>query len=192
MKKMPITISAMALTLVLGACGTTTKDPDPAVNEPAAGESGQETTNGTAGSTDSSVTNTPDTNTGTTTGQNTTADTVSQEEMQQKMDEIEYAEFSLSVDYANHQEYEAELEKNSNNSVEAEIDDSLNQVKKKGTDAFNELYPLVEQLTITQQTSKADAIQEVMDVFKLTPDYKEFELEIRFKDGKKVEFEDRK
>ncbi len=188
MKKMPITISALALALVLGACGTTTKEPDPAVNEPATGESGQETTNGTTGSTDSSVTNTPDTNAGTTTGQNT----ASQDEMQQKMNDIEYAEFSLSVDYANHQEYEAELEKHSNNSVEAEIDDSLNQVKKKGTDAFNELYPLVAQLTITQQTSKADAIQEVMNVFTLPADYKELELEIRFKDGTKVEFEERK
>ncbi|MCG7335667.1 YusW family protein [Sporosarcina sp. ACRSM] len=191
MKKMPITISAMALALVLGACGTTTNDPDPAVNEPATGESGQETTNGTTGSTestDSSVTNTPDTNAGTTTGQNT----ASQDEMQQKMDDIEYADFSLSVDYADHQEYEAELEKHSNNSVEAEIDDSLNQVKKKGTDAFSELYPLVAQLTITQQTSKADAIQEVMDVFKLPADYKELELEIKFKDGTKIEFEDRK
>ena len=96
------------------------------------------------------------------------------------------------MDYANNEEYEAELEKNSNNSIEAEIADTLNQVKKKGSDAFNELYPLVKQLTITQETSKEEAIQEVMKVFNLPEDYKEFELEIRFKDGTKIEFEDKK
>ena len=108
------------------------------------------------------------------------------------MDEIDYADFGLSVDYANHDEYEAELEKNSNNSVEAKIDDSINQVKMKGADAFNELYPLVKQLTITQKTSKEDAIQEVIKVFNLPDDYRELELEVRFKDGTKIEFEDKK
>ena len=56
--------------------------------------------------------------------------TANQDDMQ-KMDEIDYADFGLSVDYANNDEYEAELEKNSNNSVEAKIDDTLNQVKNE-------------------------------------------------------------
>ena len=133
-----------------------------------------------------SVTDHADENSGTVTGQDANADAT------KKMDEIDYADFGLSVDYANDDEYEAELEKNSNNSVEAKIDDSINQVKMKGADAFNELYPLVKQLTITQKTSKEDAIQEVIKVFNLPDDYRELELEVRFKDGTKIEFEDKK
>ena len=170
MKKSYVLSSAIALSLALAACGTTADDTDKVVDEPITEESNQ----------------------GTATGQDTNTTTSNLDDMQQKMDEIDYADFDLSVDYANHDEYEVELEKNSNNSVEAKIDDSLNQVNMKGTDAFNELYPLVKQLTITQETSKEDAIQEVKKVFNLPDDYKELELEIRFKDGTKIEFEDKK
>lgn len=180
MKKMNMVFSVTALSLMLVACGSNAND----------NKNTQGMANETGGQNDSSVPNEGDNNTESGTEQN--IKTSNQDEMQRKMDEIDYADFGLSVDYAGHQEYEAELEKNSDNSVEAEIEDSLNNVKKKGTDAFNELYPLVKQLTITQKTSKADVIQEVMNVFNLPADYQEFELEIRFKDGTKIEFEDRK
>ena len=170
MKKSYVLSSAIALSLALAACGTTADDTDKVVDEPITEKSNQ----------------------GPATGQDTNATTSNQDDMQQKMVEIDYADFGLSVDYANHDEYEVELEKNSNNSVEAKIDDTLNQVKMRGTDAFNELYPLVKQLTITQESSKEDAIQEVIKVFNLPDDYKELELEIRFKDGTKIEFEDKK
>lgn len=186
MKKMNVFISIVALSFALAACGNANGNGDNRVME----ENNQGMANGTSDQNDSTVTNEVDSGTGTSTEQN--VNTSNQVDMQKKMDEIDYADFGLSVDYANHREYEAELEKNSDNSVEAEIDDTLNNVKKKGTDAFNELYPLVKQLTITQQTSKADALQEVMKVFNLPADYQEFEMEVRFKDGTKIEFEDRK
>ena len=169
MKKSYVLSSVITLSLALAACGTTADNTDKVVDEPI----------------------TEDSNQGTATGQDENATTSNKDDMQ-KMDEIDYADFGLSVDYANNDEYAAELEKNSNNSVEAKIDDSLNQVKMKGTDAFNELYPLVKQLTITQKTSKEDAIKEVIKVFNLPDDYKELELEIRFKDGTEIEFEDKK
>ena len=169
MKKSYVLSSAITLSLALAACGTTADNTDKVVDKPI----------------------TEDSNQGTATRQDENATTSNKDDMQ-KMDEIDYADFGLSVDYANNDEYEAELEKNSDNSVEAKIDDSLNKVKMKGADAFNELYPLVKQLTITQKTSKEDAIQEVIKVFNLPDDYKELELEIRFKDGTKIEFEDKK
>lgn len=181
MKKISIFILTMALSFVLVACGNAEKNNDKVVDEPITGENSNGDTNG---ATSTEGTSSPETE------QNT--DTVNQDDMQKKMDELGYADFELKLDYANHQEYEAELEKNSDNSIDAEIEDSLNNIKKKGTEAFNELYPLVKQLTITQQTGKEAAIQEVMKVFDLPTDYTEFELEIRFKDGTKIEFEDDK
>ena len=116
----------------------------------------------------------------------------SADNIHEKMGDLAYSDFELAVDYANDLEYEVELEKSSNNTVKAEIEDDLNNVRKSGAEAFDDLYPLVEKLTITQETSKADAIQEVLNIFNLADDYQEFELEIRFDDGTKLEFDDKK
>jgi len=169
MKKIFLFIALMALTLVVVACGTT-KDDDNKVENDSVVE-----TDGDAG-----------------TDSDQTENSGNQEDMQSKMDELDYTEFNLDVDYANQKKYEAELEKNSDNSTEAEIEDSINDVKKKGAEAFDELYPLVKQLTIVQETTKEEAINEVLKVFNLEDNYKEFELEITFTDGTKIEFEDKK
>lgn len=175
MKKKYLYIFIVAIALALAACGNNTK--------PGTEENGSGVQDGTDTTGESAEPDAPS---------NQPSDVVNQDEMQQKMGELGYADFDLAVEYANHQEYEAELEKSSDNSIKAEIEDDLNAIKKKGSDAFNELYPLVKQLTITGQTSKEDAIQEILTVFNLPTDYQEFELDIRFKDGTKLEFEDRK
>ncbi|MFS0576286.1 YusW family protein [Sporosarcina sp. 179-K 3D1 HS] len=113
-----------------------------------------------------------------------------QEEMQQKMEELQYVEFELEVEYADHMEYEVELEKKKDGSIKAGMEDSLNGVEKEGIGAFNELFPLVKQLTITQQTDKEQAITDTLSIFNLPTDYVKFDLEIRFKDGTKIEFKD--
>ena len=178
MKKLFMFFALMALSLVVVACGTTKKETNKAPQEPVL----EDTTNaGTTGK---------DESTGTDLVQKGNAD--DQADMQSKMDELDYTEFNLGVDYANLKEYDVELEKNSDNSIEADIDDSINNVKKKGSDAFNELYPLVKQLTIVQETTKEEAIKEVLKVFNLADNYSEFDLEITFKDGTKIEFEDKK
>ncbi|MER2088727.1 MAG: YusW family protein [Sporosarcina sp.] len=184
MKKISVFILTMAFSFVLVACGNAEKDNGKVVDEPVTDETSKGETNGATATDESQGSESANTE------QNTNV--ANQEDMQKKMDELEYVDFELSVDYANHKEYEAELERNSDNSIKAEIEDSLNKVKKKGSEAFNELYPMVKQLTITQQTNKADAIQEVMSAFDLPKDYTEFEMEIRFNDGTKIEFEDRK
>ncbi|NYF25321.1 YusW family protein [Sporosarcina sp. JAI121] len=191
MKKISVFILTMAFSFVLVACGNAEKDNGKAVDEPVTDETNKGETNGATVPNDTIATDETQGSESANTEKNMNA--ANQEDMQKKMDDLEYVDFELSVDYANHhKEYEAELEKNSDNSIKAEIEDSLNKVKKKGTEAFDELYPMVKQLTITQQTSKADAIQEVMSTFDLPNDYTEFEMEIRFNDGTKIEFEDRK
>ncbi|MCZ2259585.1 YusW family protein [Sporosarcina sp. G11-34] len=169
MKKIFLFIALMALTLVVVACGTTKDD---------ANKVEKDTVVETEGNTGSN----PD----------QTENTGDQEDMESKMDELDYTEFNLGVDYAKQKEYEVELEKNSDNSIEAEIDDSINNVKKKGAEAFHELYPLVKQLTIVQETTKEEAINEVLKVFNLEDNYSELDLDITFKDGTKIEFEDKK
>lgn len=185
MKKKYRLMFVMTLVLVLAACGNNAKDVNEGkvIEKPVAEDNVNPTQNGTDTTGESANPN----NTG-----NEPANEVNQDEMLKKMDELDYVDFDLSVEYADQREYEAEIEKNSNNSIEAKIEDDLNNINKVGSDAFNELYPLVKKLTITGETSKEDAIKEILATFNLPADYQEFDLDIKFKDGPKLEFEDKK
>ncbi|MDN4606292.1 YusW family protein [Sporosarcina highlanderae] len=179
MKKI-ITLSfAGALSLMLIGCGIdgqkkepTVKDETPVVSENATSAQGEAKSSGAAK-----------------TEQNN--DTSNQEDMLRRMDELNYAEFELEVEYAGDIEYEVELEKKSIGTVKAKIEDSLNHVEKNGTEAFDELYPLVQKLNISQQMDKEEVITEVLKTFNLPTDYTKFDLEITFNDGTKIEFEDK-
>lgn len=162
MKKIGTLSFAGALSLMLIGCGTDGQKEEPTVKEETPADIKEETIK-----------------------EETPAD------MLQNMDELDYVEFELEVEYAGDTEYEAELETKSVGTVIAKIEDELNHVRKDGTEAFDELYPLVQELTITQQTNKDEAIAEVLKTFNLPTDYTKFDLEITFNDGTKIEFEDR-
>ncbi|MFC5603690.1 YusW family protein [Sporosarcina koreensis] len=168
MKKFATLSFASALSLMLIGCGTDDQKEEPTVKEE------------TTATEETTVTEEP------TLKEETPAD------MLQNMDELDYVEFELEVEYAGDKEYEAELETDSIGTVKAKIEDEVNHVEKNGTEAFDELYPLVQKLTITQQTNKDEAISQVLKTFNLPTDYTKFDLEITFNDGTKIEFEDKK
>lgn len=182
MKKIYIFLLVLAVSLTLAACGNTKKEEQQVIEAPVNEGNMQEKVD---------TKNEPDESTSPNVNGNETI-TVNQEDMQKKMDELNYLDFELEVEYANYQEYEAELERESDISIKSKIEDSVNNVKVNGSDAFNELYPLVKQLTITQQTTKDEAIQGVLATFNLPDDYQKFEMDIKLKDGTSLEFEDRK
>jgi hypothetical protein len=158
---------------------------------------GQNDNNGSTNQDNGTQNNAVDQNQDQNTTDNNVADDTSQtddstDDKVQKMENLEYIDFELDVKYKDDQDYEADLDLEfENNSVSAKLEDDLNGVKIAGDGAFDEIYPLVEQLTIDQNTSKEDVIQQVLDVFDLPTDYDEFELEIKFKDGTKKEYDDR-
>lgn len=121
----------------------------------------------------------------------TSENNLSSDDMLTKMEQLDYVDFELAVEYDEDQEFEVSLELDDHGEVEADIEDDLNGVNLYGQEAFATIYPLVEQLTITQDTAKDEAIKQVLAVFGLEENYREFELEITFNDGTKVEFEDR-
>lgn len=172
MKKIGTFSFASALSLMLIGCGTDGQIEEPTVNGETPAVSENETSS-------SGATNTEQNN-----------DASNQEDMLQRMDELDYAEFELEVEYAGDTEYEMELETKSVGTVKAKIEDSLNHVEKNGTEAFDELHPLVQKLNITQQTNKDEAVSEVLKTFNLPTDYTKFDLEITFNDGTKIEFKD--
>ncbi|WP_068674936.1 YusW family protein [Oceanobacillus sp. Castelsardo] len=137
-------------------------------------------------------TNEVDEQAGNDTNETTTDNNNEAGDMQAKMDELDYIDFELSVEYDGNKDYEASLEKNQNGNVEADLEDEINGVHINGQEAFDEIYPNVKKLTIKQDTSKEDAIQQALDAFSLETNYKEMELEIKFKDSTKIEFKDKK
>lgn len=208
MKKLTLFLSLFAMSLFVVACGGTsntndTPDNNDQVvednNDGATNDSNATDDNGGEDQTNDDTTGTNNdgtdgTNNDDTNSNNTDAGKtdIGDADEVAKMNNLDYIDFELQVEYAGHKEYEAELELSHDNRVKAEIEDDLNGVKTKGSQAFDELYPLVEQLTITSSTPKEEAIQEILKVFNLESNYEQFEAEIKFKDGTKIEFEDRK
>ena len=56
--------------------------------------------------------------------------------------------------------------------------------------AFDSIYQKVKKLTISKDTNKKDAIDQILKSFGLPADYKNFELEIILNDGTKLEYVD--
>lgn len=183
MKKVYTLLLMFALSLVLVACGSETDDKSEGTTE-------QETENNDQSSGLDVETEKEESDKNETTDNE--SDDADENDEVALMKKLQYKEFELEVDYHNDKEYEAELELKHDNQVKAQIEDELNDRELEGSEAFEELYPIVEGLTIDQGTSKEDAIKEVLKAFSLDEDYKEFELEIEFHDGTEVEFEDEK
>ncbi|MCM3088299.1 YusW family protein [Bhargavaea ginsengi] len=116
------------------------------------------------------------------------SDGTGQADMRKKMQALDYTEFELEVEYDNDEEYEAQLELKSDNSVVAGYEDDMNGIKKQGIEAFNDLYPLVEQLELTPSSNQEEEIRKVLSTFSLPDDFSDFSLELRFSDGTKHEF----
>lgn len=178
MKKVLLFISMMIVSLALVACGG---------NDDANNESD---VTGDEGMVDETEQNMTDDNDATKDEEsnNEETETTDSDDMKAKMDELEYTDFELEVDYGPDKEYEAEIEQKDGN-VKADLEDEINGEDLNDQEAFDKIYPLVKQLTIDKDTEKDEAIAEVLDVFDLEDDYEKLELEITFSDGVKVEFE---
>lgn len=114
--------------------------------------------------------------------------------MQEKMENVEYKEFELEVDYGENNEYEAKIEQHENTgTIEAKLEDEVKEnIEVKGEEAFELIYPHVETLTINRESSKDEAIDQILNAFDLPADYEKIEIELTFQDGTKIEYKDRR
>lgn len=176
-KSTSIAGSVLATALLLGACGNNDTTPK------------KDTTTESGTVTDESANNT---GTGDSTG--TTDSTVSDSDqayMKEQMDKLTYDEFELEVEYEKNQEYDIEIEQD-NGKVEATVDDELTNTALKGKEAFDEIYPKLEKIDITETTTKEQAIHQALDAFGLKEDYVKFDIKVTMPDGQKIEYEDKK
>lgn len=108
----------------------------------------------------------------------------------EKMAELGFAEFKVEIDYADDKEYKADIEKRANGDYKVEVEDELTNTFLKGQDAFDHLYPILQKLEINSDSTKEEVISTVLDAFGLEENYVEFEVDIVFSDGTKLEYED--
>lgn len=189
MKKTIYILIAAILSVGLVACSNNNNEANDNANNNAGNESNENAANDNEKETTNDNT---DKNNESADENNTTNDVTDEEEMKEKMSQLDYIDFELEVDYESDKEYEAEIEQNKEKgTIKADLEDEINGEDLKGIEAFNKIYPLVEQLTINQDTDKEDAIAEILDVFDLDDDYEKFEVEITFSDGTEIEFEDK-
>ena len=114
------------------------------------------------------------------------------EYMREKMAELNFSEIEIDVEYQGGKEFEAEIDQDRNEPILAEVEDDLNNAFLQGKDAFDHIFERAKKLEITNESSDQDVIKQVLQSFDLPKDYTEFEIEITFNDGKKLDVEDRK
>lgn len=168
MRKLSLFVSVFVMTTVLAACGGNN-------------DNGQQQDNDTSNSGEHTQMN----------EQQSGQQSDNSEDQKQKMDQLNFTDFELEVDYGQDQEVEAEIEIK-NGVIKADLEDEINGENLDGAAAFDKLYPMVQKLNIQKDTAKEDAIAQVLEAFDLNDDYEKFELEITFDDGVKMEYEDRK
>lgn len=123
-----------------------------------------------------------------------TTDTASsdQEYFKEKMETLNFNDFQVEIKYADRKEYEAEVDLNNDGTYDVEVEDDINGVKLKARDAFEELFPRLEKLDLTNDSEKQEVFKQILNAFDLSDDYIEFDIEFQFNDGKQLEYEEEK
>lgn len=121
-----------------------------------------------------------------------TATDTSTDRMKEDMDKLSFKEIEVDVSYGKDREYEAEIEQDRNEPYKAKVEDEVNDVYLRGQEAFDDLYPKIQQLTLTKDSTKEEVIDQILNAFNLDRAYEKFEVEIQFHDGSKLDVEDRK
>jgi hypothetical protein len=190
MKRILLLAGMFIVAITLAACGNTDNNDNAGDNQDSGMTNNEDQDNNAGDQADDQDNNSDDQADVENTGDNDSTDS-DNDEMKQKMDDIDYDEIEVEIDYGKNKEYEAEIEQD-NGVIEADLEDEINGDDLNGKEAFDKIYPNVKKLTIDKNTEKADAIKQTLDAFDLDSDYVKFELELTFKDGTKVEFEDKK
>ncbi|MCR2821920.1 YusW family protein [Lederbergia panacisoli] len=135
--------------------------------------------------------NTPDDESKDNSGNKSVGTVADDQDAAKKMQELNFTKFDLDVEYDNDQDFEFDYEQGSQNGdYEAKMEDTINNRRLKGMEAFNTIYTQLKDLGIEANTPKDEVIREVLQRFNLSDNYHSFELEYIFKDGTKMEIKD--
>ncbi|SDN64940.1 YusW family protein [Bacillus sp. OK048] len=113
-----------------------------------------------------------------------------QYEMKSQLEKLDFTEIDLKVSYGEQKEYEAKINHDNSGFIGGEVDDEINNEHLSGEAAFDSIYPKVKKLTISKDTNKKDAINQILNSFDLPADYTQFMCEIIFNNGTELKYVD--
>lgn len=106
---------------------------------------------------------------------------------------LNFSEIAISISYSEDRDFEISIDRDDDSDrYEIEIEDELNNVFFRDREAFDHIYPKLETLDISTESEELDIVEQVLNAFDLPDDYEEFEIEIHFDDGSRIDFEHRK
>lgn len=106
-----------------------------------------------------------------------------QNEMVEKIESLPFYKFDLEVEYRDDTEVNIELERNPSGNIDVEYQDTRNDIRSYGKEAFDLLYPKLKNLSIDETSTEEQAIAEVEKVFELGDNYLELEMNVIFHDS---------
>src|SRR5690625_2048135 len=175
--------------IILAACQTNEQPQEPPANQEQETETATETNEQSDTDTEDQTENETEDETSSETENNDAESLDDDEYMTTKMDALDFYEIEIEVEYVDGKEYEVEIERDDNRPYTAEVEDELNNIYLKGKEAFDEVYPKIEQLSVNIDSEQTDVIEQVLSVFDLPDNYTKFEIEIKFNDGSEMDFE---
>lgn len=112
---------------------------------------------------------------------------------QAAIERLPFTKFDLDIDGDDDDDdLDVEFEIRSNGSVYAKVEieiDDRKEVELTGQAAIDYLLPIFQKLDINASMSQSQIIDRVMKAFNWARGYEEFELEVRFKDGIRIDIE---
>jgi len=112
--------------------------------------------------------------------------------MRKKLQEVNFQEIEIELDYADGKEFEAEIDYHETKPVEAKVENELNNELLTGKEAFDFIFDRISEIDFSSDRSNTDIINDIIKVFDLPEDYVKIEIEIEYDDGTEREIKERK
>ncbi|WP_164670994.1 YusW family protein [Virgibacillus doumboii] len=112
---------------------------------------------------------------------------MNQTDMGDKMNQLDYTVYDFDVLYDG-TEFEGEIA-NEEGLIEAEFYNPFVDVTARGSDAFKEMFPVLQELELNPDMTDEEAVAESIAAFDLPEDFLKAELQVTFSDGVEKTYE---
>lgn len=116
------------------------------------------------------------------------ASTDDQAYMEEKLGSSFFKEIEVDIKFPNDIDYEFDITRD-DGIIEAKVEDDISNRKIYGREAFDFIFERLKDVSIDKESSFDSIKEQLISAFDLSNDYSEFEVDITFQDGTKIEYE---
>lgn len=108
--------------------------------------------------------------------------------MEEKLGSSFFKEIEVDIKFPNDIDYEFDITRD-DGIIEAKVEDDISNRKIYGREAFDFIFERLKDVSIDKESSFDSIKEQLISAFDLSNDYSEFEVDITFQDGTKIEYE---